>query len=300
MAWPDLAREGWMETATTVLLWSQIVGKTRLAHAPPLNHWWHVPLYVTPVGLTTSEMISGQRGFEVELDFVTPALRVRDDRGRVESFRLEPMTVATFYRRYREALRAIGVELAIYPRPVEVVEAIPFAEDEQHGAYDAAWMRDFAAALVVIDDVLKEFRGGFLGKSSPVHFFWGGFDLAVTRFSGRRAPPHPGGVPNCPDHVMLEAYSHEVASAGFGPGDARFPEAAFYAYAYPEPAGFARAPVRPAAARYDAALGEFVLPYAAVRTSDDPRRDLLAFLQSTYDAAADLARWDRRALERQE
>jgi hypothetical protein len=298
MVWPDLDIPGWLDTATTVHMWTQIIGKTRLALAPPQNHWWHVPLYVTPCGLTTSVLIHRDRAFEVDLDLVGHALRVTDAEGRVSGFALEPMSVATFYRRYRDLLAGIGVDLAIRTRPVEVEVAIPFEQDDVHASYDPAWTRAFATALREADGILKAFRGGFVGKASPVHFFWGSFDLAVTRFSGRVAPPHPGGVPNTPDRVMRDAYSHEVSSAGFWPGNPQFPTAVFYAYAYPTPVGFAEAKVRPAGARFDPTLGEFVLPYAAVRASADPRGELHAFLQSTYDAAADLAHWDRPALER--
>jgi hypothetical protein len=296
--WPDLATPGWTDTEATLHLWTQIVGKTRLALAPMQNHWWQVPLYVTARGLGTSLIENGGRAFEVELDLVAHELRVRDAAGRTPSFPLESISVAEFYRRYREVMRAIDVEVAIMARPVEVPEAIPFAADEQHRTYDRDWVERLFTVLVHSDAILKAFRGEFLGKASPVHFFWGGFDLAVTRFSGRPAPKHGGGIPNCPDWVMHEAYSHEVSSAGFWPGAAWFPEAVFYAYAYPAPDGFASAPVRPAAARYEPALGEFVLPYAAVRTSKDPVGDVRAFLESTYVAAADLAHWDRRALER--
>ena len=299
-AWPDLATPGWLDTKTTLHLWSQIVGKTRLALEPMQNHWWQVPLYASARGLATPVLRAGDRAFEVELDLIAPALRVRAGDGRDAGFALAPMSVATFYRRYGEALASIGVEVAIHARPVEVIESIPFADDEIHASFDPAWARAFTTALGTIDRVMKEYRGGFLGKASPVHFFWGSFDLAATRFSGRPAPLHPGGAPNCPDYVMREAYSHECASAGFWPGDASFPEAAFYAYAYPAPDGYERAALRPAAARWDPTLREHVLPYAAVRASRDPRGDLLAFLESTYAAAAELARWDRRALERQE
>jgi hypothetical protein len=298
MEWPDLAQPGSSDTVQTVQLWSQIVGNTRLALSPMLNHWWQVPLYVTPVGLGTSLIHAGDRAFEVEMDFVGHALRVRDAEGRTRSFQLEPMSVAVFYARYKDLLASIGVDLHIYGRPVEIPEVIPFAEDETHRSYDAAWMRRFASALLRIDAVFKEFRGAYLGKASPVHFFWGGFDLAVTRFSGRPAPTHPGGVPNCPDRVMVEGYSHEVSSAGFWLGDARFPEAAFYAYAYPEPKGFGDASITPAAAHWDTTMHEFFLPYEAVRRAPDPRRELRAFLDSTYAAAAELGGWDRPALER--
>jgi hypothetical protein len=298
--WPALDTPGWLDTSTTLHLWTQIVGKTRLALASPTHHWWHVSLYVSVTGLATGPMPHGDRSFEIELDLVNHELRLRDDRGEARGFALEAMSVATFYRRYLETLRDAGLFVRIRPVPVEVEVAIPFAEDEHHASYDPGWATRFATALRLVDGELKTFRGGFLGKASPVHFFWGGFDLAVTRFSGRVAPQHPGGIPNCPDRVMWEAYSHEVSSAGFWTGSERDPEAAFYAYAYPTPDGFDRATVRPAAARWDTALGEFILPYDAVRRADDPRGDLRAFLDSTYHAAADTARWDRRSLERQE
>jgi len=296
--WPELATPGWLDSASTLHMWSQIVGKTRLAREPMLNHWWQVPLYVTAAGLGTPVLHDGDRAFEVEFDLVRHALRVRDAAGNTPSFPLEAMTVAEFYRRYQKTLAGIGVEAEIWPHPVEVPESIPFEKDEKHQAYDPAWANALFSALLRADAIFKEFRGRFIGKASPVHFFWGGFDLAVTRFSGRTAPKHPGGIPNCPNWVMTEAYSHEVSSAGFWPGNAQFPEAAFYSYAYPEPDGFGRASVRPESARYDSTLREFILPYAAVRRSADPGREVQAFLQSTYEAAAELGRWDRRALER--
>ena len=296
--WPDLAAPNWQATALTMHMWSQIVGKTRLQLAPAQNHWWHVALYVTPVGLTTSVIETGDRAFEIELDLVGHALRVRDARGRTPSFPLEPMPVADFYRRFLEVMRSLDVEVRIYRRPVECVEAIPFDEDQVHRSYDPAWAERLHAVLVRSDAILKEFRGQFVGKASPVHFFWGGFDLAATRFSGRTAPPHPGGAPNVGTWVMREAYSHEVCSAGFWPGAGAYPEPIFYAYAYPQPDGFEQARVRPAAARWDPTLREFVLPYQAVRRSSDPGGDVRAFLDSTYEAAAGAAGWDRRALER--
>jgi hypothetical protein len=295
-AWPDLTAPGRPDTVATLQRWAQIVGKTRLALDAMQNHWWQVTLAVTARGLATPILHAADRAFDVELDLFSHALVVRHA-GRPAGFALEPMPVAEFWRRYRETLASIGVVPKLVPRPVEVVDATPFPDDVAHRSYDRAWVTAFARALQHVDGVLKEFRGRFVGKASPVHFFWGGFDLAVTRFSGRRAPQHPGGIPNCPDPVMYEAYSHEVSSAGFWPGDERL-EPAFYAYAYPEPDGFARAPVAPAAARWDPTLREFVLPYEAVRRAHDPRRELLAFLESTYVAAADLARWDRAALER--
>jgi hypothetical protein len=297
-AWPEMPKENWQQNGATLHMWSQIVGKTRMALAPFQNHWWQVTFYVTPTGLTTSVMEKGPLAIEVEFDFVGHALRARDARGRTASFPLEPMTVAEFYRRYREALRSLDLEVKIFPRPVEVQEAIRFAEDEVHRSYDPRWSVWLHQVLLLSDAVLKEFRGRFLGKSSPVHFFWGGFDLAATRFSGRTAPRHGGGVPNCADWVMWEAYSHEVSSAGFWPGAAVFPEPIFYSYAYPAPEGFAAARVRPAAARWEPTLGEFILPYDALRRAADPAADLRAFLESTYEAAATLAKWDRAALER--
>ena len=298
--WPELATPGWLDTTTTLHMWSQIVGKTRMAREPMLNHWWQVPLYVTACGLGTPVLHDGDRAFEIEFDLVRHALRVRDSAGRTPSFPLEPMTVAEFYRRYAATLAEINVELDIWPHPVEVAEAIPFQGDELHRAYDRSWANALFTVLLRTDAILKEFRGGFIGKASPVHFFWGGFDLAVTRFSGRPAPRYAGVIPNCPPWVMIEAYSHEVSSAGFWLGNAQFPEAAFYSYAYPEPEGFANATVKPESARYDGTLREFILPYEAVRRSEHPRRDVQAFLQTTYEAAATLGRWDRKALERQE
>jgi hypothetical protein len=279
-------------------MWTQIVGKTRLSGAAPLNHWWHVALYVSARGLTTSPIPAGPRTFEVEFDFVDHALLIRASDGASRAMALVPRTVADFYQEYANLLRDLGIALRIYPSPVEVEEAIPFAADRQHGAYDAEAMHRFWLALVQADRVLKQFRGRFLGKASPVHFFWGGFDLASTRFSGREAPPHPGGVPHVGDWVMREAYSHEVSSCGLWPGSASLPEAAFYAYAYPEPDGYARAAVEPAGAYYHPDLREFILPYEAVRSSATPDETLLWFLESTYEAAADLAKWDRGALER--
>lgn len=297
-SWPELpALEDWQDTLATVHMWSQIVGKTRLAFAPPVNHWWGIALYVTPSGLTTSAIPLDGRNFTVEMDFRDHRLKIDVSDGSNASFALEPMTVADFYGKYTRALGALGIEAEMLARPVEVEEAIRFEEDTVHRSYDPDAVNRFWQALVQIDRVFSEFRARFTGKVSPSHFFWGAFDLAVTRFSGRTAPKHPGGAPNCADWVMEEAYSHEVSSAGFwaGPG---FGEAAFYSYAYPEPEGFREAPVRPSEAYFHNDLGEFVLPYAAVRDSDDPDAVLMDFLQTTYEAAADLADWDREALER--
>jgi len=286
----------WSETATTLQLWSQIVGKTRLALEPLQNHWWNVALYPSARGLTTSLMYAQGRAVEIELDLIEHALRVRTE-ARDDGFALEAgMSVARFYARYRETLASLGIECAIYAKPVEIAEAIPFDRDETHAAYDRAWASSFARTLHAVDPIFREFRGRFLGKQSPVHFFWGAFDLAQTRFSGRAAPRHPGGIPNCPDWVMHEAYSHEVSSAGFWVGDGRaIKEPVFYAYAYPQPDGYDRARVAPDGARWDATWREYFYPLSAAR---DLRRDLLAFLQSTYEAAAELAHWDRASLER--
>lgn len=297
-AWPRLDVGGGQQTSQSLLLWGQILGKTRLALSPMVNHWWQVPLYVTARGLTTSPMPVGDRVLDVELDFIDHHLIARSSDGGVESMSLCDGPLAGFYADYARRLTKLGVDLAIHPVAVEMPERVLLDQDPRVCRYDPDWANRFFRALIQADRLLKEFRGGFLGKASPVHFFWGAFDLAATRFSGRPAPPHPGGVPNVADWVMREAYSQEVSSAGFWPGDARFPEAAFYSYAYPAPDGFSAAAVHPAAARYEPALGEFVLPYAAVRSAPDPSASVRAFLQSTYAAAADLAGWDRRALER--
>ncbi len=297
-AWPELPPlADWEDTVATVHMWTQVVGKVRLELGPPLNHSWGIALYVTPRGLTTGPVPHGARSFEITFDFVGHALRITVSDGSERAFALEPMSVADFYRKTMAALRELGLGVEVFARPVEVEEAIPFAQDEQHASYDAEAVHRFWRALVQAERVFAAFRARFIGKSSPVHFFWGGFDLAATRFSGRTAPPHPGGVPNCPDRVMVEAYSHELASAGFWPGTG-LGEAAFYAYAYPEPDGFRAAAVEPGAAYYHGDLREFILPYEVVRTAPDPDADLLAFLQSTYAAAADLGGWDRAALER--
>jgi hypothetical protein len=296
--WPELAVPGWEDTEATLHLWTQMVGKTRLALSPMLNHWWQVPLYVTSRGLGTSLMHQDNDAFELDFDFVEHRLGGRSASGKTASLPLRSQPVATFYEGFRSLLQELGISVHLWTRPVEIPVAIPFEQDKTHFAYDPLWANRFWRALVSADRVLKRFRAGFVGKASPVHFFWGGFDLAVTRFSGRHAPQHPGGIVNCPDWVMHEAYSQEVSSAGFWPGSAAATQAAFYSYAYPEPPGFAGAPVRPEAARYESALGEFVLPYEAVRRASNPDEALMEFLQSTYDAAAELAGWDRAHLER--
>jgi len=296
--WPALPLEQWEDTFATLHMWSQIVGKTRLALAPMTNHWWNVTLYVSARGLTTGPMPCGERTFEIEFDFLDHVLALRVDDGTTRTMPLVPRSVANFYREYLGLLETLGIAVRIWPVPVEVVEAIPFRDDRKHAAYDADAAQRCFRVLEQADRVLKEFRGRFLGKCSPVHFFWGAFDLACTRFSGRRAPMHPGGAPNTPDYVMHEAYSHECISAGWWPGGGPIREAVFYAYAYPEPAGLPEASIQPGEAYYHKEMREFVLPYEALRAAPDPDEALLTFLQSAYDAAADLAGWDRKALER--
>jgi hypothetical protein len=297
-AWPELPLAAWKDACATLHLWTQIVGKIRLARTPWLNHSWHVALYVTARGLTTSSIPDGARTFQVDFDFIDHVLWLRTSDGHFRQLVLKPMTVAEFYTDILHALAELGLDIRINETPNEIADAIPFSQDFVHAAYDREYANRFWRILAHSHDVLFQFRTAFLGKTSPVHFFWGSFDLAVTRFSGRPAPLHPGGVPNLPDAVAREAYSHEVSSAGFWPGGTGpidFP--AYYSYAYPAPEGFSSARVRPAQALYSRELGEFILPYDAVRTAADPRRALMEFLQSTYEAAADLGRWDRPALE---
>ena len=295
--WPELPLAAWRDTRDTLHMWTQIVGKIRLAQAPPINHWWQVPLYVTARGLTTSPIPYGERVFEIGFDLIGHRLTIATSDGAVDGFPLRPLAVADFYREIMACSRALGLDIRIWTTPVEIPDPVPFEKDHAHAAYDPDFANRFWRVLVQADRVLTAFRGRFLGKASPVHFFWGSFDLAATRFSGRAAPPHPG-APGVADRVTREAYSHEVSSCGFWPGGAGMEEPVFYSYAYPQPEGFAEAPVRPAAARYSREFGEFILPYDAVREAADPDAALLEFLQSTYDAAADLARWDRAALER--
>ena len=297
-AWPPLPLAEWQATYATVHMWTQIVGKTRLRLSPMQNHWWHCTLYVTSRGLGTSPIPYGERTFEVEFDFIDHQLVVRTNDGETRTLPLSPRAVADFYREYLALLRALGIEVRIHGAPNEIVDAIPFADDRVHASYDGDAVQRCWRALVHADRVFKDFRGRFIGKCSPVHFWWGAFDLACTRFSGRRAPPHPGGVPNLPDYVTREGYSHECISAGWWPGSGAITEPAFYAYAYPEPAGCPDALVGPDAARYDRTMREWILPYDAVRDAPDPDSALMEFLQSTYEAAAGLARWDRAALER--
>lgn len=297
--WPNLPLDAWQETYGALHLWSQIVGKIRLARTPWLNHSWHIALYVTSRGLTTSPIPCGPRTFDIEFDFYNHQLHVTTSDKDRRSFELKSMSVADFYHRVMAILSELDIKTHIWPMPVELPDPVlPFPENDRHVVYDPAAVQRFWQAMLQVQRVFHVFRADFIGKVSPVHFFWGAFDLAVTRFSGGTAPKHPGGVPNCADWVMTEAYSHEVSSAGFWPG-AGLGEAAFYSYAYPAPEGFSEHAVRPDAAYYHKDLGEFILPYEAVRTADDPDALLLEFLQSTYQAAADLAGWDRRVLERQ-
>jgi len=298
--WPALPLDGWQATYDTLHLWTQMVGKTRLALSPMENHWWQVALYVTPRGLTTSPIPHGRRTFEVSFDFVDHLLAARTSDGDTRTLPLEARPVADFYRDYRAMLGSLGLDVHIWPHPSEIDGAIPFPDDRVHAAYDPEAAQRCWRVMVQADRVMKRFRGRFLGKCSPVHFWWGAFDLACTRFSGRPAPRHPGGVPNLPDYVAVEGYSHECISAGWWPGGGALAEPAFYAYAYPEPPGCPQAAVRPAAAYYHPELHEWILPYDAVRESPDPDATLLDFLQSTYEAAADLGGWDRAALERQD
>jgi hypothetical protein len=296
-AWPELATAVWRETYATLHLWTQILGKIRLVCSPWLNHSWHVALYVTTRGLTTTPIPDGAGSFQIDLDFIDHQLRISTSDGGQRQFALTGHSVASFYASVMAALGEFGIRVAIDEIPNELPEAIRFSQDNQHAAYDPDAVRRFFQILVNADRVFKQFRTGFLGKASPVHFFWGSFDLAVTRFSGRRAPRHPGGVPHLSDAVACEAYSHEESSAGFWPGSGAIDYPAFYSYVYPEPAGFRTAKVRPEAAFFSEALGEFILPYNAVRTAAAPDQALLEFLQSSYEAAANAAKWDRDALE---
>jgi hypothetical protein len=290
--WPALAFDSWKDTCATLHLWTQMVGKVRLGLTPLVNHWWNVALYVTARGLTTSRIPYGQRAFELSFDFLGHQLVLETSDGIVKTLALAPRSVAEFYGEFMEMLRWAGIEVKIWRMPVEIPDPIAFDKDQVHRSYDSAAVEKFWRILLSVDAVFTEFRARFIGKSSPVHFFWGSFDLAVTRFSGRRAPERPGA-----DAVMREAYSHEVSSLGFWPGGNGV-DAAFYSYAAPEPQGFKEAPARPSAAHYDKSLGEFILLYEDVRRAPSPTTALLEFCQSTYEAAANLGNWDRKALER--
>jgi hypothetical protein len=289
--WPALPYEAWKDTYATLHMWTQIVGKVALALSPPLNHSWGIAMHVIPRGLSTRPLPHDGRSFTMEFDFVDHRLVIRTSDGREQSLRLEPRTVADFYRAVMALLRDIGLGVRIWPVPVEIPSPIRFDEDTVHASYDPAFANRFWRILSRVEDVFTRSRCTFVGKCSPAHFFWGSFDLAVTRFSGRRAPPREGPA------FMREAYSHEVLSHGFWPGSGPVLEPAFYAYAVPEPAGFREAPVRPDAAFYHRELGEFLLPYEAVRTADSPEAAIQAFVESTYERGADLAGWDRAALE---
>jgi hypothetical protein len=296
-AWPELPYTAWQDTAATLQLWTQVVGKIRLELTPWLNHSWHVTLYVTARGLTTGPMPADGRTLQIDFDFIDHVLWLRTSDGHFRQLMLKPTPVAEFYADVMIALKELGISVKITTMPCEIADCIPFDHDTKHSSYDAGYANRFWRVLARAHDVMARFRTGFLGKSSPVHFFWGSFDLAVTRFSGRTAPPHPGGVPHLPDSVAREAYSHEVSSAGFWPGGGAIDYPAFYSYAYPAPAGFSEAAVTPGAAFFSPELGEFIYPYNAMRMAHDPDAALMEFLQSTYNAAADLAKWDRKALE---
>ncbi|MEY2499949.1 MAG: hypothetical protein QOI07_283 [Verrucomicrobiota bacterium] len=294
--WPALPFAEWKETAKTLHMWTQIVGKIRLALTPWTNHSWHVTLYLTARGLTTSPMFVDGRVLQIDFDFISHVLRFQTGEGTEKTIALAPKSVAAFYREVIATLADFKIEVAIHTTPNEVDPAIPFEQNETDAAYDPEFANRFWRVLSQSDRVFKEFRSDFCGKCSPVHFFWGSFDLAVTRFSGRSAPQHPGGVPHLPDSVAREAYSHEVSSLGFWPGNEAMPDPIFYSYAYPAPAGFSEAKVRPDFATYHAQLKEFVLRYEQMRQTESPDAALLEFARSTYDAASTLGNWDRAAL----
>jgi hypothetical protein len=296
--WPDLPYSAWRETCDTLILWTQIVGKVRIACTPLINHWWNATFDVTSRGLLASAMPYRGRTFDMVFDFAEHRLRIEASDGRAAVLALEPMTVADFYAAVMQALQRLDIDVHIWSMPSEIEGAIPFEQDRTHHQYDRDYVERFWRALVQVNRVFTEFRARFIGKVSPVHFFWGGLDLAVTRFSGRTAPPLKGETPNVAKWVMDEAYSHEVSSCGFWPGNGGYGRAAFYVYAYPEPAGYGATRLKTAEAAYDSNLGQFILPYDAVRQARDPDALLLGFLQETYGAAADLAKWDRKALER--
>lgn len=293
--WPKLVVDDWVDTRDTLQMWLQIVGKIRLVKSPLINHWWQVTLYVSPRGLTTSGIPDGSGMFDMEFDFIDHQLVIRSSSGATRNVQLSAKTVAQFHSEVMSALDSLGISVTIQDIPNEVEPAIPFAENDQHRSYDASAANTFWRQLLATDRMMHQFRASYLGKASPVHFFWGAMDLACTRFSGRTAPLHPGGAPNTGDWVMHEAYSHELSSSGFWPGGAT--EGAYYSYAYPEPQGYSDFRVRPSDAFYSKQEREFILPYEAVRTSSDPDGTLLDFLNTTYDAAASTGNWDRADLE---
>jgi hypothetical protein len=296
--WPDLPLEAWSETCDTLHLWTQIAGKVRMAATPLVNHWWNVTFFVTSRGLVAPSNYYGGRSFDMIFDFVDHEVRIAASDGRVERFALKAMSVADFYAEFMQRLRRLDIDLRIWTMPCEIEKCVRFDEDRIHAQYDAAYVQKFHQALVQANRVMSAFRARFIGKASPVHFFWGSFDLAATRFSGRTAPPLKGHTPNVADWSMAEAYSHEEWSCGFWPGNGGYGRAAFYVYAYPEPAGYGDTRLQSAGAFYDTNVGQFILPYDAVRQAADPDALVLGFFQETYVAAADLARWDRAALER--
>jgi hypothetical protein len=296
--WPDLPYAVWSGTCDTLHLWTQVVGKVRMALTPLVNHWWNVTLHVTARGLAAPANPHAGGTFDIVFDFIDHKLTIETSGGRSESLALRPMSVGAFHAEVMQRLRRLGIDVHIWTMPNEIAGAVPFERDETHAQYDPDYAQRFWRALVQADRVMKDFRAGFIGKASPVHFFWGSFDLAVTRFSGRPAPPPTSAAPNVAAWVMEEAYSHELSSCGFWPGNGGYGRAAFYVYAHPEPPGFGDKRLRTAGAHYDGALREYILPYDAVREASDPDALLLGFLQETYEAAADLAHWDRKALER--
>jgi hypothetical protein len=296
--WPDLPFAAWSGTCNTLILWLQIVGKVRIACTPLINHWWNATFKVTSRGPSAPAMPYHGRTFDVLFDFTDHRVLIATSDGRTETLALAPMAVADFYAAFIQALRRLGIDVHIWTMPSEIENAIPFQKDRTHAQYDPGYVQKFWQAVLQAHRVMTEFRARFIGKASPVHFFWGSFDLVVTRFSGRRAPPPTSTTPNVAAWVMNEAYSHEVSSCGFWPGNGGYGRAAFYVYAYPEPAGYGDTKLKTAEAAYDKTLGQFILPYDAVRHASDPDALLLGFLQETYEAAADLAKWDRAALER--
>jgi hypothetical protein len=296
--WPELPFTAWKDTYDTLHRWTQIIGKIRLALSPPINHWWNTTFYVTSRGITTSAIPYNNRHLQIDFDFIAHRLIIETTEGSTRTISLRPCSVSEFYQETMAALRSLGMPITIWTTPVEVSDRTPFEEDHKHASYDPEYTQRFWRILIQTSRVFTLFRSRFIGKASPVHFFWGAFDLAATRFSGRKAPPHPG-APNCGRFVMVDAYSHELSSCGFWPGGGPVDRPVFYAYAYPEPKGFKDYSVQPPEAFYQKDLGEFVLPYDVVRTAKSPDEVLLSFLQSTYDAEAIYAKWDRYALERQ-
>jgi hypothetical protein len=296
--WPDLPFAAWSETCDTLQLWTQIAGKVIMTLTPLINHWWNVTFHVTARGMAKRAIPYRGRVFDIVFDFIDHRLDIEASDGRVESIPLRPMAVADFYTEFMQRLQRLDIDTRIWTTPCEIEDCVQFDRDRHHAQYDPAYVRKFHQTLVQVDRVMNEFRARFIGKVSPVHFFWGSFDLAVTRFSGRAAPPPKGHTPNVADWVMAEAYSHEVSSCGFWPGNGGFGQAAFYVYAYPEPQGYGDARLSMSAGAYNKDVGQFILPYGAVRQARDPDALLLSFLQETYAAAADLAKWDRGALER--